>query len=127
MRGKVLVIDDDPILLEVIRDRLETAGYVVFTREDALGTSQAIAEHNPDVILLDIMMPALGGKDLAALLKRRELTRDVGIILHSSLDAEELAGMLKVTSAVGAIQKTPDSARFLAEFERLFARYRAGR
>ncbi|HEX3777117.1 MAG TPA: response regulator [Polyangiaceae bacterium] len=124
-RGTVLVVDDDPIVLEVTRERLEGAGYTVHTREEALGTSQWTAEFQPDVILLDVNMPALTGVDLAQLLKKRRATKDVAIILHSSLDASELQGKLSATGAVGAIQKTGDSRRFLAAFERLIARVKS--
>ncbi len=68
-RGTVLVVDDDPIVLEVTRERLEGAGYVVHIREEALGTSQWTAEFQPDIVLLDVNMPALTGLDLAQLLQ----------------------------------------------------------
>lgn len=63
-RGKVLVVDDDPVTLEVVRERLSEAGYDVFVRADAIGTSQWVAREQPDFILLDVMMPALGGGEL---------------------------------------------------------------
>jgi len=125
-RGTVLIVDDDPIVLEVTKERLEGAGYTVHTREEALGTSQWTAEFHPDVILLDINMPALTGVDLAQLLKKRRATKDVAIILYSSLDVGELQDKLSATGAVGAIQKTGDARRFLDSFERLIARVKPG-
>ena len=124
-RGTVLIVDDDPIVLEVTKERLEGAGYTVHTREEALGTSQWTAEFHPDVILLDINMPALTGVDLAQLLKKRRATKDVAIILYSSLDATELQSKLSATGAVGAIQKTGDARRFLEAFERLVSRLKS--
>ena len=123
-RGTVLVVDDDPIVLAVTRERLEGAGYTVHTREEALGTSQWTAEFQPDVVLLDVNMPALTGPDLANLLKKRRATKDVTIILYSSLEPDELQAKLRATGAVGAIQKTGDARRFMEEFERLAARAR---
>lgn len=123
-RGTVLVVDDDPVVLEVVRERLESAGYEVHIREEALGTSQWTAEFQPDIVLLDVNMPALGGTDLAQLLKKRRATKDVVIILHSSIDSAELQGKLRAAGAVGAIQKTGDDRRFLEDFERLAARLR---
>ena len=121
-RGTVLIVDDDPIVLEVTKERLESIGYTVYVREEALGTSQWTAEFHPDVILLDVNMPALTGVDLAQLLKKRRATKDVAIILYSSLEASELQGKLSATGAVGAIQKTADARRFLDAFERLVSR-----
>src|SRR6187402_70340 len=124
-RGTVLIVDDDPIVLEVTRERLEGAGYTVHVREEALGTSQWVAEFHPDIVLLDVNMPALTGPDLAQLMKKRKVTKDIAIILYSSLEPEQLQVKTRAIGAVGAIQKTGDARRFLAEFERLAARVRA--
>lgn len=124
-RGTVLIVDDDPIVLEVTRERLEGAGYTVHVREEALGTSQWTAEFQPDIVLLDVNMPALTGPDLAQLMKKRKATKDIAIILYSSLDPEQLQAKQRAIGAVGAIQKTGDARRFLAEFERLAARAKA--
>jgi CheY-like chemotaxis protein len=124
-RTSVLIVDDDPIVLEVTKERLEGAGYEVHTREEALGTSQWTAEFQPDIVLLDVNMPALAGPELAQLLKKRRATKDIAIILYSSLESEELKGKLRATGAVGAIQKTGDDHKFLADFERLASRLRA--
>jgi CheY-like chemotaxis protein len=123
-RGMVLVVDDDPVVLEVTRERLEGVGYAVHTRQEAIGTSQWASEFQPDVILLDINMPALDGTDLAQLLKRRRATKNLAIILFSSMDSQQLDRRLSDTGADGAIQKTGDAARFLSEFESLIARWR---
>ncbi|HET7538932.1 MAG TPA: response regulator [Polyangiaceae bacterium] len=121
-RRTVLIVDDDPIVLEVTRERLERAGYIVHVREEALGTSQWSAEFQPDIVLLDVNMPALTGVDLAQLLKKRRSTKDIAVILYSSIDSNELQAKLRATGAVGAIQKSSDARRFLEEFERLAAR-----
>lgn len=118
----MLIVDDDPIVLEVTRERLEGAGYIVHIREEALGTSQWSAEFQPDIVLLDVNMPAIAGPDLAQLLKKQRATKDIAIILYSSLDSTELQAKLCATGAVGAIQKSGDARRFLDEFERLAAR-----
>lgn len=124
-RGTILIVDDDPIVLEVTKERLEGAGYEVHTREEALGTSQWTAEFQPDIVLLDVNMPALAGPELAQLLKKRRATKDIAIILYSSLESAELQSKLRATGAIGAIQKTGDDRRFLEDFERLAVRVRA--
>src|SRR5215203_430676 len=115
-RGKVLVVDDDPIILEVVRERLDAAGYDVHVRAEALGTSQWVAREQPDFILLDVMMPALSGGELGQLLKRSTSTNQTAVILHSSLSTAALEPVVQRTGAIGAIGKTHDGAKFLAEF-----------
>jgi len=124
-RGKVLVVDDDPIILEVVRERLAAAGYDVYVRADALGTSQWVAREQPDFILLDVMMPALSGGELGQLLKRSNSTNQTVVILHSSMTAASLQPVIERTGAIGAIGKTHDGAKFMLEFEQLAAQARA--
>lgn len=126
-RGKVLVVDDDPIILEVVRERLDAAGYDVYVRADALGTSQWVAREQPDFLLLDVMMPALSGGELGQLLKRSNSTNQTAVILHSSMSTESLQPVIDRTGAIGAIGKTHDGAKFMLEFERLAARVKASK
>jgi CheY-like chemotaxis protein len=120
----VLVIDDNSIVLELTREWLETAGYRVTTREVAVGTAAAIHELRPDVALIDVLMPGIRGDDLARMLKRHPLTRNVAIILYSSLAAEELRPLIMLTGALGVIEKTSDQALFMTLFKALTARLR---
>jgi DNA-binding response OmpR family regulator len=126
-RGKVLVVDDDPVTLEVVRERLDSAGYDVYVRSDALGTSQWVAREQPDFILLDVMMPALSGGELGQLLKRSHTTNQTAVILHSSLSSAALSSVIQRTGAIGVIAKTQDGAKFLEEFERLTRRAKPNR
>ncbi len=123
-KGSVLVVDDDPILLEVTRARLERAGWQVFVRDHALGTAQWVAAHRPEIVLLDVGMPAVTGDTLAGILSRNGLDRDIGIILHSGLGAEELATLKDSTGVLGAIQKTGNDDQFMTEFDRLVDAFR---
>ena len=121
-RGKVLVVDDDPVMLEVLRERLDEAGFDVYVRQEALGTSQWVAREQPDYILLDVMMPALSGGELGQLLKRSTSTNQTAVILHSSMATASLQPVIERTGAIGAIPKSSDAASFIAEFERIINR-----
>jgi DNA-binding response OmpR family regulator len=110
--------------LEVVRERLDEAGYDVYVRADALGTSQWVAREQPDFILLDVMMPALSGGELGQLLKRSTSTNQTAVILHSSMSTASLAPVIERTGAIGAIGKTHDGAQFIEEFERLASKVR---
>lgn len=126
-KGTVLVVDDDPIILEVARERLERLGYDVETRDEALGTTEYIAKSQPSFVLLDIMMPGLSGDRLAQLLSKQVRTRKIPIILHSSKSATDLERLVQETGAFGAIEKTSDDDRFELDFQRIVARARLRR
>jgi len=121
-KPRILMIDDDPVVLEVCRERLAAAGYEVMIRDQAIGTSRLISQWLPDILLLDVMMPALSGNDLAVILKKSVLTKKLHIILHSSKPDAELSGLIAQTGALGAIQKTADDAEFTSSFRSLAQR-----
>ena len=122
-RGKVLVVDDDPIVLQAITECLSSSGFQVIGRAQALGTSQWLVQNEVDLILLDVMMPAMDGPDLASFLRKRTLSKKPSVILHSSKAPSVLGPLVRRTGALGAIEKTHDTAAFLAEFERLAERH----
>ncbi len=122
---RFLVVDDDPIQLEVVKERLEQLGFDVTTRTQSLGTSGWILENRPDFVLLDVMMPALTGGELANVLRRR--AAGTGVILHSSKPQLELDALVTQTGALGAISKTLEERHFRQEVQRLVRRALAGR
>ncbi len=126
-RAKVLVVDDDPVVLALVREWLEGAGYEVAVRDQALGTAQVVASQQPDFVLLDVKMPALSGGELTQLIRRNQSTAKSAVILHSVMEFEPLSVLARNTGALGIIKKTPSSKLFLAEFERLVIRHRVSK
>ena len=95
------------------------AGYDVVTREDALGTSTAIAQEEPDVVLLDVSMPGISGEALAKLIANNPKRNHVAVIFHSARDDQELQRLAEQCRALGSIQKTSNGSLFQMQFERL--------
>ncbi|MBN1288527.1 MAG: response regulator [Actinobacteria bacterium] len=85
----VLVIDDDPTILNVIRMILETNSYRVQEALSGEGGFTAAKEVRPDAILLDIMMPDLDGFELCRRLKLDEECRDIPVIFVTAKTAPE--------------------------------------
>lgn len=118
-RGKVLVVDDDALVLRITRARLESAGFEVVLREQALGTSQAVLKEQPDILLLDLSMPTLAGETIAGVVSEWS---GLLVIFHSSEDLLSLQEKARRSGVLGAIPKTGDDKLFIAQFERLLAR-----
>jgi DNA-binding response OmpR family regulator len=80
-RPLVLVADDDPDILSLVKLRLERSGYDVVSAGDGEQALQTARVQTPDLALLDVMMPKLDGYEVTALLREDEATRHLPIIL----------------------------------------------
>ena len=88
---KILVVDDEALLVKGIRFNLQNEGYEVITGSDGLEAVQAVQTQHPDLVVLDVMMPNMDG--LSACAKIREFS-DVPIIMLTakSEDSDKLMG-----------------------------------
>ncbi len=118
-KKKVLVVDDDPFTLEIVRRRLERIGYQVVARTHPIGTSKVILDERPDVVLLDVNMPALSGPMLAEIVTNHQHLSGTGIIFHSSEHVSRMSALAKKIGALGYIEKTADDTLFIHTFQRL--------
>ena len=107
---RILVIDDDRAHLETTRDLLEEEGYDVITQAGPFGATERIMVTRPDLVLLDVNMPALSGEMLLQVVKGREQTREARVVLHSSNDEEALRGAARRLGAAGWICKGDPTA-----------------
>ncbi len=80
-KQKVLVVDDEPDAVELIKTVLGEAGYFVATAEDGSEALRKARELNPDVILLDIMLPEIDGLEVCKILRHDPDTGNVPIIM----------------------------------------------
>ena len=81
---RILAVDDDKDILEVLQFILEDSGYEVDTLTDGNFLMDKIRERNPNLILLDIMLGNMDGRELCKNVKRLEATNKIPIILISA-------------------------------------------
>jgi CheY-like chemotaxis protein len=81
---RILIADDDPVILRLIQVNLELEGYEVLTANNGQeAVDMATAEH-PDLVILDIMMPRLDGYQACEMLKSAEATKEIPVIFLSA-------------------------------------------
>ncbi|MDX2263313.1 MAG: response regulator [Gemmatimonadales bacterium] len=81
MTHRILVVDDEPDITALVAYHLAKAGYRVSTAANGPDALKAAKEEHPDVVVLDLMLPGLSGYDVLAELRKRDETRDVGVIM----------------------------------------------
>lgn len=120
-RRLVLVVDDDPILLDYLATVLDHAGYDTVKAASAAEALQRVAEREADIALalLDISMPGMSGLELALRLKEHT---SVAFMFLSSIDDTETARQAASHGAVGFVVKPVDAARLMPAFESALAR-----
>ena len=89
MAKKILIIEDDPFLSEIYVIKFEEAGFEVSLAEDGSIGLQKAKDEQPDVLILDIVMPNLDGLGVLKLMKAEQETKDIPIIILSNLGEKE--------------------------------------
>jgi CheY-like chemotaxis protein len=108
----ILIIDDTADFREIFSMRLTQAGYHVETAVNGLEGIQKVKDLRPDLVLLDIKMPGMGGEEVLATLRKDPTTRFTKIIFTTSLgesgDAATDEALAKKFGANGYIRKTEE-------------------
>lgn len=88
-KDRILIVDDEAAIREMIAIALEMAGFECLEAEDALSAHHIIVDERPALVLLDWMLPAMSGIELARRLKREENTREIPIIMLTARGDED--------------------------------------
>jgi DNA-binding response OmpR family regulator len=78
---KILVVDDEAVLVETIAYNLEQSGYQVITAADGVSALEVARKESPDLIVLDVMLPGMDGVEVCRQLRREDRTATVPIIM----------------------------------------------
>lgn len=90
-RKKILVVEDEEALLEVLKDRLENEGFDVLVAKDGAAGLIMALEKKPDLILLDIIMPKLDGLSMLKQLRDYEAGKDIRVVFMTNVnDSKEV-------------------------------------
>ena len=93
----VLVVDDDPVILQLLRVNFEMEGYRVLSADNGEAGLAAASEERPDVVLLDVMMPGLDGLAVAARLRAEgEGARPKVVLLSAKAQNDDVTAGLDV-------------------------------
>ena len=118
-KRRILIVDDDPHLLEFLAEVIGHAGYDTVSASSGEAALKVVAAGEPDMALLDISMPGMSGLELAATLKANS---SVPFMFLSAVGDSESARQAAAHGAVGYLVKPVDAARLIPAFEAGLAR-----
>ena len=131
MNPVVLVVDDSPTVRKIVQLTLQRERIEVVTASDGLSALAAVADTQPDLILLDIMLPRMDGYNICQVVRKSMAYRDLPIIMLSGKDGlfDKMRG--KLAGSTEYITKPFDSSELVQTVKRYLdtpeARERAGR
>ena len=112
MAAKILVVDDDESIRELLRLHLSGAGYEVIVAADAISAGYLVLRSRPDLIITDVAMPHMDGFEFVAALKGDRSIPDIPVVFLTSIEDGDHRG--KELGAVGYITKPVRADRLLA-------------
>jgi excisionase family DNA binding protein len=113
-RKRVLFIDDDENLLDIIREVLEANGFEVQTARHGFLAGYLVAHFRPQAIVLDLMMPGLDGFEVLSLLRKRPEARRLPVIACTSLRGPDVEAKARDAGFVAYVKKPLDFRRLVA-------------
>ncbi len=105
----ILVVDDEPDTVFVLKTRLVHSGFKVVTAVDGEEAIKKVCEESPDLIILDLMLPGIGGEEVCKKLKENSITKDIPVMILSAKIGNAYTGADLECRAEGYFGKPYDS------------------
>ena len=121
MKGKnkkVLVVDDDPVVIRLVKEILKNLGFTVETAKDGIDAMVLVKKEKPDLIVLDIMMPELNGYDVLRTLKFTDELKDIPVLLLTARE-QELDKRIGEMMGIDYLQKPVNREAFIQKIEKI--------
>ena len=119
--NRILIVDDDADVRELCRIVLMSEGYEVLEAEDVPSGIDLARQKQPDVVLLDWMMPGTDGMDALRILKASERTREIPVIMLTALDGLPQISLATSNGADGYVTKPFEAEDLLSLVRRFLA------
>ena len=115
MATKIAIIEDDAAIAQMYRMKFEAEGFQVETAENGVYGLELCEQMQPDMILLDLMMPEMNGDEMLAKLRATGWGKDIKVIILTNMGEQEAPATLKGLNIEAFIVKAEMTPRQVAE------------
>ena len=119
---KILFVDDEEDIREVVKLRLETNGYVVDTAGSGEEAIRKVASNRPDLMILDVMMPGMDGLAVLKKIRKDEIDTHLPIIILTAKRKKMIGDLFELENIQGFIEKPFESAMLLDIIKKTLSR-----
>ena len=116
-KTKILVVDDEPNIVQTLQDRLEMNEYIVVTANNGKEGLNVALKENPDIILLDVIMPIMDGHEMLEALRRNPDGKDIAVIMLTARNQTNDIERANVCGIEDYIVKPFDLSKLLEKIE----------
>ncbi|ARP85825.1 response regulator transcription factor [Bordetella genomosp. 9] len=120
--AKIMVVDDEATLANVIREALTGAGHTVYIENEGLAALTRMLEIKPDLVVSDVMMPGMGGASLLTAMRDNAYLGEVPVIVMSALPEEMVSQACSGYAYSAYIAKPFDLSEMMDTVERVLER-----
>jgi DNA-binding response OmpR family regulator len=124
-RVKILIVDDEPNIVRTLKDRLEMNEYDVITGSNGQEGLERAIKDQPDLILLDVIMPLMDGMEMLEALRRRPECADIAVIMLTARSQTQDIARAKSCGIEDYIVKPFDLSELLEKIENVTERRNA--
>lgn len=117
-KKKILIIDDEEEVLNLLEKRLSWAGYSVIKADNGIEALVLAKSQNPDLIILDIMLPGMGGEEVGQRLEESPDTKHIPIIFLTCLVSRDEQRTIDSNAGHTIIAKPYDAEELLSEVKK---------
>jgi DNA-binding response OmpR family regulator len=121
MRKKILVVEDDPDQLEVVRFTLKNAGYAIGTATNGIDALKKAQTVSPDLIIMDVMMPELDGFAVCETLRGNPATASIPVLMLTGLCSHISRLVAYESGATDYVIKPFDADQLVSKVEKLLS------
>ncbi|MEK9196301.1 MAG: response regulator [Patescibacteria group bacterium] len=105
MAQKIAIVEDDQTISQMYRVKFESEGYIVEVANGGINGLELVKDINPDIVLLDLMMPDMNGDEMLVKMRKEPWGKNVKVIILTNMGEQEAPDILKELDVLDFIVK----------------------